>query len=159
MHGRLVHSVPYRYFFNPRGALLGHYLAQQRRSFCALIKVFGPNQFVLVTNPGDPFPPEQTALFSPQTLQGCLDLTYMCRLVVIHGVPESSGARLWGHNQSGALICRGAEWTQSSGSSATCILTYSRISTVDICSMDDRTANGSKEYCTPSRPTRGRAIR
>jgi hypothetical protein len=99
--------------FNPSGPLLGHYLAQQRHNFCALIKVFGPNQFVLVANPGDPFPPMGTDLFSPQTLHGCLELTYGCRAVNIHRVPESSGAQLWGHNQSGALICRGAEWTEA----------------------------------------------
>jgi hypothetical protein len=73
-------------FFNPIGPLLGHYLAQQRRNVCTLIEVFGPNQFVLVANPVDPFPPARTALFSPQTLHGCVDLTYVCRAVIIDWV-------------------------------------------------------------------------
>ena len=62
-------------FFNPSRASLRRYLAQQRRNFCALIEVFGPNQLVLVATTGNPFPPKRTALFSPQTLHGCLYLT------------------------------------------------------------------------------------
>ena len=81
-------------FFNLSRPPLGRDLAQQRRNFCTLIEVVGPNQFVLVANPGDPFPPARTALFSLQTLHGCLDLAYVCRAVIIHGLPESSGAQL-----------------------------------------------------------------
>ena len=92
-------------FFNPSGALFGHYLTQQRRNFCALIEVFDPNQFVLVATSGDPCSSEITDLFSPQTLYGCLHLTYVCRSVIIHRVPKSSGARLWGHHRAGNLIC------------------------------------------------------
>ena len=68
------------------------FLPQQRNNFCGLIKVFGPNQLVLVTNPGNPFPPAGTDLFSPETLHSCLKLRYVCQAVIIHRVPESSGA-------------------------------------------------------------------
>ena len=41
---------------NPNGPTPERYLTQHRRKFCGLIELFGPNQFVLVTNPGNPFP-------------------------------------------------------------------------------------------------------
>ena len=100
-------------FFNPSRAPFQCYLTQQPHNFCALIEVFGPNQFVLVATSGDPCSSELTDLFSPQTLYGCLHFTYVCWSVIIHGVPKSSGARLCGHHQVGNLICRSVDWTQA----------------------------------------------
>ena len=101
-------------FFNPNSGLpYERYLRQQRRIFCTLIKIFGPNQFVLVATSGTPFSPETTDLFAPQTLQGCLHLTYICRSVVINGVPKSSGNILRGHHRAGNIIVRRANWTQA----------------------------------------------
>ena len=100
-------------FFNPSRAPFQRYLTQQPHNFCALIEVFGPNQFVLVATSGDPCSSELTDLFSPQTLYGCLHFTYVCWSVIIHGVPKSSGARLCGHHQVGNLICRSVDWTQA----------------------------------------------
>ena len=51
------------------------FLPQQHRNLGALIEVFGPNQLVLVANPGNPIPPAGTDFCSPQTLHGCLELT------------------------------------------------------------------------------------
>ena len=96
--------------FGPSGP--PSFLPQQCHNFCVLIKVFGPNQLVLAANPGDPIPPA-TDFCSLQTLHGCLELTYLCRNLTIHGVPESSRMRLEGLNQSGAFICMAAEWTQA----------------------------------------------
>ena len=98
---------------NPSGAPLQRYLTQQLPNFCALIKIFGHNQFVLVATAGDPLSPKQTAVFSPQTLHPCSYLTCTCWLVRVHGVPESSGARLHGQHQAGTFNCRRAEWTQA----------------------------------------------
>ena len=101
-------------FFNPNSGLpYKRYLRQQRRNFCTLIKIFGPNQFVLVATSGAPFSPETTELFAPQTLHGCLYLPYICRSVVINGVPESSGNILRGHHRAGNIIVRRANWTQA----------------------------------------------
>ncbi len=68
------------------------FLPQQRQNLCTLIEEFGPNQLVLVTNPGNPFPLAGTDLFSPETLHSCLELRYVCQAVIIHGVPKSSEA-------------------------------------------------------------------
>ena len=92
------------------------FLPQQRRNLGALIEVFGPNQLVLVANPGNPIPPAGTDFCSPQTLHGCLELTYVCRRLTIHGFPESSHARLEEFNKSGALILMSAKWTQATAS-------------------------------------------
>jgi hypothetical protein len=101
-------------FFNPTSGLpFQRQLRQQQRNFCMLIEIFGPNQFVLVATPGAPFSPETTELSAPQTLHGCLQLPYVCRFVVINGVPESSGNILRGHNRAGNLIIRRANWTQA----------------------------------------------
>jgi hypothetical protein len=101
-------------FFNPAGKLpFQHHLLQQRRNFCTLIKIVGPNQFILVATSGAPFSPETTELLAPQTLHGCLHLTYICRLVIINGVPKSSGNILWGHHRAGNIIVRRADWTQA----------------------------------------------
>jgi hypothetical protein len=99
-------------FFNPTGGLpFQRHLLQQRRNFCTLIEFFGPNQFVLVTTSGAPFSPETTELFAPQTLHGCLHLTYVCRSVIINGVPKSSGNILREHHRAGNIIGR-AGWTR-----------------------------------------------
>ena len=101
-------------FFNPTSGLpFQRQLRQQRRNFCTLIEIFGPNQFVLVATPGAPFSPENTELSAPQTLHGCLQLPYVCRFLVINGVPESSGNILRGHHRAGNLIIRRANWTQA----------------------------------------------
>ena len=101
-------------FFNPTsGAPFQRYLTQQRRNFCTLIEVFGPNQFILVATSGNPCSPEITELFAPQTLYGCLHLTYVCRSVIINRVPESSDNILRGHHWAGNLIVRGADWNQA----------------------------------------------
>ena len=100
-------------FFNPSRAPFQCYLTQQPHNFCALIEVFGPNQFVLVATSSDPCSPEITELFAPQTLYGCLHLTYVCRSVIINGVPESSDNILRGHHRAGNFIVRGADWTQA----------------------------------------------
>ena len=99
--------------FNPSGALLQHYLTQQRRTFSALFEIVGPNQFFLVATAGNPLSPKHTATFSLQTLHSCLYLTYACWLVILHGVPKSSGARLHVHQQAGTFNCRRAAWTQA----------------------------------------------
>ena len=100
-------------FFNPNSGLpYERYLRQQQRNFCTLIEIFGPNQFVLVATSGAPFFPETTDLFAPQTLHGSLHLAYICRSVVINGVPESSGNILRGHHRAGTIIVRRANWTQ-----------------------------------------------
>ena len=84
--------------FNPSRALLRCYLHdKQHPNFWALIKNFGPNQFVLVATDGNPLSPKRTATFSLQTLHSCLSLTYACWSIIVHGVPESSGARLQAH--------------------------------------------------------------
>ena len=78
-----------------------------------LLKIFGPDQFILIATSGAPFSPETTELFAPQTLHGCLHLPYVCRSVVINGVPKSSGNILWGHHRAGNIIVRRADWTQA----------------------------------------------
>ena len=101
-------------FFNPTSGLpFQRHLCQQRCNFGTLIEIFGPNQFVLVATSGAPFSPETTDKFAPQTLHECLHLTYICRLVVINDVPESSGNILWGDHRAGNIILRRANWTQA----------------------------------------------
>ena len=101
-------------FFNPTSGLpFQCHLRQQQRNFCMLIKIFGPNQFVLVATSDAPFSPETTILFAPQTLHGCLHLPYVYRLVVINGVPKSSSIILWGHHRAGNIIVRRANWIQA----------------------------------------------
>ena len=66
-------------FFKPTSGLpFQRHLRQQRHNFCMLIKIFGPNQFVLVATSGAPFSPEPTELFAPLTLHKCLHLPYVC---------------------------------------------------------------------------------
>ena len=58
-------------FFNPTSGLpFQRHQFQQRHNFCTLIKIFGPNQFVLVATSGAPFSPKTTELFAPQTFTG-----------------------------------------------------------------------------------------
>ena len=132
-----------------------------------LIKIFDPNQFVLVATSGTPFSPETTELFAPQTLNRCLHLTYVCRSVIINGVPASSGNKLRGHHRAGNIIVRRADWAQATfhvnrelGGYATGTLIYSGTpSTAETCSTDDRTANSFKATNTRRTRTRGSVIR
>jgi hypothetical protein len=78
--------------FDPSGAHLQRYLAKELApTICTLIKIVGPNQFVLVPPQSNPFSPEWMALFVPKTLHSCLSLNYACRFIIIHRVPKSTG--------------------------------------------------------------------
>ena len=100
-------------FFNPTSGLpFQRHLRQQRRNFYMVIEIFGPNQFVLVLFEIMTFFLVDPLLFAPQILHGCLHLTYICRSVVINGVPKSSGNILRGHHRAGTIIVRWANWTQ-----------------------------------------------
>jgi MinD superfamily P-loop ATPase len=58
----------------------------------------------LVATSGAPFSPKTTDKFAPQTLHGCLHLTYICQSVVINDVPKSSGNILRGDQRAGNII-------------------------------------------------------
>ena len=154
-------------FFNPTSGLpFQRQLRQQRRNFCTLIEIFGPNQFVLVATPGAPFSPENTELSAPQTLHGCLQLPYVCRFLVINGVPESSGNILRGHHRAGNLfavqIGPRRPFTQTwreSGGYGTGTSIYSGIPTAGTSSTDDRIANSSQATNTWKIRAQGRTIR
>ncbi len=146
-------------FFNPTSGLpFQRHLRQQRRNFCTLIKIFGPNQFVLVATSGAPFSPETTELFAPQTLHGCLHLPYVCRSVVITGYPKVV-ATYCGDITGPATslfdmrIGPKRPFTRTgreSGGYSTGMSTYAGIPTADTFSTDDRTANSSKATNTRS---------
>ena len=136
--------------FGPSGP--PSYLPQQRHNFCTLIKVFGPNQLVLVANPSNPISPAGTDFCSPQTLHGCLELTYVVSMLTITGYRKAV-ARNWRDLTSQApssVWLRSGPKRQSattncgSGSSTPLISTHPRISTGVICSAGGRIANVSK---------------
>ena len=152
--GDIFLQLPIGNTFNPSGDRLRCCLHdEQRPTYCGLIEIFGPNQFVLVATDGDLLYLKRTAAFSPQTLYSCLSLTYACWSIIVHGLPESSDRMLQAHQRAGTLKLQRAVWTQATFHSNREIFGLfryipitldPRTTTVAICLTDDPTANVSK---------------